>query len=339
MNAADLEDTSNNVGSGTASVNWSVSADTLSVSAQPPAGVLAGSGFGLTVQVLNAQSQLDTNFSGMLTVSLGNNPGNSTLGGTLMVPVVNGVATFTGLTVSNPGLAYTLQIAGSGLATITTAPFDVAGYKLVANGGLMDLDWFGTNLGDAVLFTQMGNSTVVISTMEVGGIAVSNTATVTGVTGRIVADSYNGNDTVSGSGLKTISSSITAGNGNDLLIGGNGGANTIVAGNGNNMIYGNLMVGNLGTVGGNNTITVGDGNNTIYGNDGVDGGEGGNNTITAGNGNNVIYGNQGRNSPLIISRATTRSRSATARTRSTATTATTAAKGATTPSSPAAATT
>ena len=84
------------------------------IATQPPAGVLAGNAFGLTVEELNAQNQIDTSYNGSVTVSLANNPGDSTLGGTLTVQAVNGVATFSGLTISNPGLAYTLQVSADG---------------------------------------------------------------------------------------------------------------------------------------------------------------------------------------------------------------------------------
>ena len=214
--------------------------------------------------------------------------------------------------------------------TISAASnFDAAGYQLVANGATENLVWYGTSGSDQVQFTQTAAGTVQITVSELGGVATSFTATVTGVTGDVVVNEYDvagDTDVVDGSGLTTIPSLITVGNGNDTLIGG-GGANTIIAGNGDNTIYGNgignspntslkiqdpsntITVGNgnniiygnysgSGYQGGNNTITAGDGNNTIYGNYGegglpFDGAEGSNNTITVGNGDNTIYGNYG----------------------------------------------
>ena len=233
-----------------------------------------------------------------MTVSLASNPGTSTLGGTTTVQAVNGVATFSGLTISNPGLAYTLQVSAIGTYDVTTTPFDVAGYQLVANGTTENLDWFGTSGSDQVQFTQTAAGTVQITVSELAGIATSFTATITGVTGSVVANEYDvagDADVVDGSGLTTIPSDITVGDGNDTLIGG-GGANTIIAGNGNNTIYGN-GIGNSPNASGvedpSNTITVGNGNNIIYGNYSGSGYQGGNNTITAGDGNNTIYGNYG----------------------------------------------
>ena len=242
-----------------------------SIATQPPPGVLAGSTFGLTVDEVNAQNQIDASYNGCVTVSLASNPGNSTLGGTTTVQAVNGVATFSDLTINNPGLAYTLQVSATGTSAITTAPFDVAGYELVANGTTENLDWYGTSGSDQVQFTQTAAGTVQITVSELAGIATSFTATITGVTGSVVANEYDvagDADVVDGSGLTTIPSDITVGNGNDTLIGG-GGANTIVAGDGNNTIYGN-GIGNSPNASGvedpSNTITVGNGDNIIYGN-------------------------------------------------------------------------
>ncbi len=260
--------------------------------------MLAGNTFGLTVDELNAQNQIDTSYNGCVTVSLASNPGNSTLGGTLTVHAVNGVATFSDLTINNPGLAYTLQVSATGTSAVTTAPFDVAGYELVASGGSENLAWYGTSGSDQVQFAQTAAGTVQITVSELGGIPTSFTGTVTGVTGDVVVNEYDvagDADVVDGSGLTAISSLITVVNGNDTVTGG-GGANTIVAGNGNNTIYGN-GIGNSPNASGvedpSNTITVGNGDNIIYGNYSGSGYQGGNDTITAGDGNNTIYGNYG----------------------------------------------
>jgi streptogramin lyase len=97
----------------------------LVVADPPPASVGAGSLFGLTVYVETSFNVVDPTFSGPVTVALQNNPGGSTLGGTLTVMAKNGVATFSGLTVNNPGNGYTLAVSSSGLASTTTMPFNV----------------------------------------------------------------------------------------------------------------------------------------------------------------------------------------------------------------------
>ena len=270
----------------------------LVVATQPPAGVLAGNAFSLTVDVFDSQDQIDSSYDGCLTVSFANNPSASALGGSTTAPVLNGVATFSGLTISNPGLAYALRVSAIGDGSVITANFDVAGYQLVASGASENLVWYGTSGSDQVQFAQTATDTVQITVSELGGLAFNFTGTVTGVTGDVVVNEYDvagDADVVDSSGLTTIPSYITVGNGNDTLIGG-GGANTIVAGNGSNTIYGN-GIGNSPNASGvedpSNTITVGIGNNIIYGNYSGSGYQGGNNTITAGDGNNTIYGNYG----------------------------------------------
>ena len=68
---------------------------------------------------------MDPTFNGSVTVALANNPASGTLGGTLTVTAVNGVATFSGLTINNPGNGYTLQATANGLTPATTTAIDV----------------------------------------------------------------------------------------------------------------------------------------------------------------------------------------------------------------------
>jgi hypothetical protein len=99
----------------------------LVVTTEPPGAVAAGSGFGLVVKAEDDAGDVATSFSGSITVTLVNNPGGSTLGGTVTLPAVNGVATFSGLTLDQPDSGYTLQATGGSLVPATTAPFRVAG--------------------------------------------------------------------------------------------------------------------------------------------------------------------------------------------------------------------
>ena len=94
----------------------------LVVTAQPPASVTAGSGFGLTVTAENSSGSPITSFNGTVTVALANNPGGATLGGTLSVTASDGVATFSGLSLNKAASGYTLEVSASGIASaITTA--------------------------------------------------------------------------------------------------------------------------------------------------------------------------------------------------------------------------
>ena len=98
----------------------------LVVTSQPPASVQAGIGFGLIIVVEDAFGNVVTNFSGSVTLALGSNPGQSTLGGTLKVTVKNGVATFSGLTLNKAGTGYTLRATSGSLTSATTNAFKVS---------------------------------------------------------------------------------------------------------------------------------------------------------------------------------------------------------------------
>ena len=93
-------------------------ASQMTIQTEPPASVAAGSPFGLTVQVEDSQGNPVS--GGTVTVGLGNNPGGATLGGTFTATVVDGVATFSDLTLSQPGTGYTLTVTDSSIAAAQT---------------------------------------------------------------------------------------------------------------------------------------------------------------------------------------------------------------------------
>ncbi len=97
----------------------------LIVTAQPPNSVTAGTEFGLTITAEDVFDNVATSFVGQITISLDNNPGASTFGGTLIVTPVNGVATFSGLTLNKVGSGYTLEAKSAGVSTATTNAFAV----------------------------------------------------------------------------------------------------------------------------------------------------------------------------------------------------------------------
>ena len=99
-------------------------ASQVAVTAQPPSSVIAGDSFGVVVAAENPEGGVDPGFNGTVTIALGANPGQSTLGGTTTVTAYHGIAVFDGLTLENPSSGYTLQIT-SDFPTITTSPFDV----------------------------------------------------------------------------------------------------------------------------------------------------------------------------------------------------------------------
>ncbi len=95
------------------------------VTTQPPSSITAGQDFGLTVTVEDGFGDVVTSYNGPVTISLGNNPGGGSLGGTLSVNAVNGVATFSELTLDTAGTGYTILATGNGLTNATTDSFNV----------------------------------------------------------------------------------------------------------------------------------------------------------------------------------------------------------------------
>ena len=97
----------------------------LVISSQPPSSVTAGDGFGLTVAAEDPFGNPTPTFNGSVTIALASGPDGATLGGTLAATAVDGVATFSGLTLNTAGTGYTLEATASGLKTATTSDFNV----------------------------------------------------------------------------------------------------------------------------------------------------------------------------------------------------------------------
>ena len=101
------------------------SAAKLAVLAQPPGNLRAGASFGVSILVENSAGAAEQSFDGNVTISMGDDPGGGSLGGTLTVTAQDGVATFSGLTLVNAGAGYTL-VASAGSALVTTSSFTVS---------------------------------------------------------------------------------------------------------------------------------------------------------------------------------------------------------------------
>jgi VCBS repeat-containing protein len=102
-----------------------VTATQLVVTTQPPFGVDVGAEFGVTVAAEDDSGEVDASDNGTVSVSLDSNPAGAMLGGNLTATLSGGFATFTGLTVNQPGSGDALQLASGNLATTTTRTFDV----------------------------------------------------------------------------------------------------------------------------------------------------------------------------------------------------------------------
>jgi hypothetical protein len=159
-----------------------------------PTDVAAGGAIAPPVQVMVVDS-LGKRIGGDTTtvsMSLGANPGVSTLGGPTVVAAVDGVATFSGLTLDRVGTGYTLRASAQGV-TATSGTFAVShgtavGFEFVVEpastpaGGLITsvvrvVDAFGNTV------TASNEAVDVrIGTNPAGGV-LSGTTTVTAVQG------------------------------------------------------------------------------------------------------------------------------------------------------------
>ena len=124
--------------SGIASVSASVSGRAVTFAETVQSGVVSKLAF--TTQPANAAAgqllpnvlvELDDAFgnrtaaTNAVSVAIGTNPGNATLGGTLTRAAVNGVATFNDLTLNVASAGYTLVASSAGASGATSAPFSV----------------------------------------------------------------------------------------------------------------------------------------------------------------------------------------------------------------------
>ena len=99
----------------------------LAFGTEPPASVEATVAMATAVRVLvqDAFGGTVPKATTVVTVALAPNSNGAVLGGTTTVSAVDGIATFTDLSVDRPGSAYTLTATAAGLAGATSSPFAV----------------------------------------------------------------------------------------------------------------------------------------------------------------------------------------------------------------------
>src|SRR5262249_1118771 len=118
-----LQATSSGLTTGT-SPSFSI-LDKATLDAPPPGTVTAGVPFGLVADVGDLSS-VDPLFNGSMTIALAPGSTQATLGGTFTVPVVRGVADFSGLPLDQAG-TYRFLLNGNGFTGTTTGPISVTG--------------------------------------------------------------------------------------------------------------------------------------------------------------------------------------------------------------------
>jgi hypothetical protein len=96
----------------------------LVISTPPPSSVAAGTGFALNVSAEDAFGNVNSNFTGMISLALSTNPTLTALDGSASMPASGGVASFTGLSINKAASGYVLT-ASSGTLTTATAHLNV----------------------------------------------------------------------------------------------------------------------------------------------------------------------------------------------------------------------
>ena len=102
-----------------------IGASQISVSAEPPRLVNASTPFSIIVTASDASGIVDPTYNGPVTLTLSGGAANGALRGTITVNAVNGVASFSGLTIDKPGAGYRLTATASGLGSSVSTGFGV----------------------------------------------------------------------------------------------------------------------------------------------------------------------------------------------------------------------
>jgi alpha-tubulin suppressor-like RCC1 family protein len=102
-----------------------------------PAITMAGHSImpAVQVEIRDASGTRRTDAAGSVVIAIGTNPDSGTLSGTATVVAIGGVAIFSGLSIDNPGVGYTLTATARGLTGATSAGFTVTGFASVSAGG------------------------------------------------------------------------------------------------------------------------------------------------------------------------------------------------------------
>ena len=140
----------------------------------------------VTVLVQDANGNLAPTATNAITPVLAMNPGGSTLGGNWTVNAVNGVATFSTLTLDKIGNGYTLSASATGLISATSIPFAVtatlpactittsASPAITVPGGLVTYTLAYHNTGNVALSNVMLSDTLPAAVSYVAGSASGN---------------------------------------------------------------------------------------------------------------------------------------------------------------------
>lgn len=172
--------------------NWPLPTQ-LKFTTEPVSGSAGAALATIRVSVENAGGTVIAGNTSSITLTLGSNPGGATLGGTTTASAVNGVATFSNLTINKLGNGYTLVASASGLAGDTSSAFNIgagAAAKLAFTTQPPGSTTSGANflvavtVQDALGNTVTSNSSAVtLALTNANGATLSGTKTLNAFTG------------------------------------------------------------------------------------------------------------------------------------------------------------
>jgi len=159
-----------------------------------PSNAVAGQSItpAVQVQILDTGGNQDTVATSTVTLAIGANPGSGTVGGTLTVNAISGVATFSGLSIDKPGTGYTLTAKSTGLTGATSASFNITPLAKLAFGVQPSHTVIGNKIAAVTvkvldsfgnLVTTPNYAVTLALTANPGGGTLSGTRSVTTVNG------------------------------------------------------------------------------------------------------------------------------------------------------------
>jgi hypothetical protein len=110
----------------------------------------------VSVAIEDGKGNIITNTATTVSIALGSKSPSGTLAGILTQPAVQGIATFSGLTITAPGTGYRLLATSVGLSSATSAPFTITAAKLPLFPSKM-ADKFVDSVGLNVHFSYYGS--------------------------------------------------------------------------------------------------------------------------------------------------------------------------------------
>ena len=148
--------------------------------AVPPSQTTAGAPITPAVQV-EVRDQFGarmTTATNGVTMAIGTNPAAGTLAGTVTKSAVNGVATFSDLSIDRVGTGYTLTAQATGLTAAVSAPFNVTGVPVS-----QALSTVTASPGTIAASTGTSVATITVTARDAGGNPMSGASVVLAATG------------------------------------------------------------------------------------------------------------------------------------------------------------